>query len=324
MKRREFITLVGGAAVTGAIASIAISRARAQTSTDSPRLAIFSPAEPAARMHGSENRYYGALSDELRRLGYVEGQNLKVERYGKEENTSGPEALAAKIVRDKPDVIYVIGPGGKFFQRETAKIPIVVLTFDLVAQGLVQSLARPGGNITGVSVDAGPSIHGKRIDLLRQMFPAISKLAFLSFAQSLMLPTVRAAAEAAGIPLVMSLVEYPTSEANYRAAIATALRDGANAIMVADNPDTFTNRVAIANAIAEAKLPAIYPFAEFVQAGGLVAYSFDLVELNTAQPTRLPLSSGARILRVSRFIKPPNSNCPSTSRRRKRSALSYR
>ncbi len=109
--------------------------------------------------------------EELRRLGHIEGQNLTVEGYGREQNVAGPEALAADIVRSNPDVVFVVGPGAPIFKQATRTIPIVTVTGDPVAQGLARSLAHPGGNITGASVDAGPAIHGKRIALLREMFP---------------------------------------------------------------------------------------------------------------------------------------------------------
>src|SRR5260221_3437178 len=216
MRRRDFIV--------GAISATAVSRAAAQPAGNSRRLAIVSVSEPSALMHErSENRYYRVLFAELRRLGHVEGQNLNVERYGREQNTSGLDALTAEVVRSNPDVVYVLGPGGALsFKRETAKIPIVALTADPIAQGLIQNLARPGGNITGVSVDAGPSIHGKRIDLLREMFPGMSKLACLTLRiawEGIQGPAMRAASAAAGIALDVSLLELPTSEEAYGEAI---------------------------------------------------------------------------------------------------------
>ena len=280
MRRREF--LAGGLSVVAGV-----SRAAAQPAT-LRRLAIFSLGEPAALMHEkSENRYYRALFAELRRLGYVEGQNLTIERYGKEKNVSGPAALVAEVVRQNPDVVYVLGPGGLIFKRETTTLPIVAMTGDPVATGLVQSLARPGGNITGVSVDAGPSIHGKRIALLREIYPAMSKLAFVALKavskadwEAAQLGAVRAAAEAARIDLAVIPVELPTSEAAYRDGVAQAVREGANAVMVGDSPDAMVNRRLIAGLIGAAGLPAMYPFPDFVEAGGLIAYSYDLVELN--------------------------------------------
>jgi putative ABC transport system substrate-binding protein len=276
MRRRDFII--------GAISATAVSRAAAQPIANSRRLAIFSLSEPSALMQErSENRYYRVLFSELRRLGHVEGQNLTVERYGREQNTSGPDALAAEVVRSNPDVVYVVGPGATIFKNATTRIPVVALTADPVAQGVAVSLARPGGNITGASVDTGPSIHGKRIALLREMFPAMSRLACLTLRfqwERVQGPAMRAACDAAGLPFVSALLELPTSEVAYRAAVAQASRDGANAIMVGDSPDALANRSLITKLIGEAHIPAIHPFADFVDAGGLMAYSFDMVDLN--------------------------------------------
>ena len=108
----------------------------------------------------SENRYQGALFAELRRLGHVEGQNLTVERYGREKNAAGSVPIVDAVIKTRPDVIYVIGPGAYLFKQATSTIPIVALTGDPLLQGLIATLAHPGGNVTGVSVDAGPTIYG--------------------------------------------------------------------------------------------------------------------------------------------------------------------
>jgi putative ABC transport system substrate-binding protein len=167
--------------------------------------------------------------------------------------------------------------------RETGKIPIVALTADPVAQGLITNMARPGGNLTGVTIDTGPAIHGKRLELLREMFPAMSKLACLLprvlQGDGIVGPALQAASEAAGVPLVRVFVEFPASAAGYRDAIAEASRQGANAIMVVESPDTVPNRAVIVDLIAAARLPAIYGLFELVDAGGLMAYSFDLMDL---------------------------------------------
>ena len=277
MRRRDFISLLGGAAVAWPLA------AAAQQSTNKKRLAIFSPSEPSADFHEhSESKYWRALFAELRRLGQIEGQNLKVERYGREQNTSGPEALATEIVRSNPDVIFVVGPGAPIFKKLTSRIPIVVITGDPVKQGLAESLAHPGGNFTGVSIDAGLSIHGKRIALLREMVPTMSKLGCLALRLSWNGPSAgafRAAAETAGLPLAVSLLEFGSSEADVRAAVESISRDGANAVMVLDSPETFQKGTLIARLLGDAKLPAISTHTEDVEAGGLMAYSFDLIEL---------------------------------------------
>jgi len=257
MRRRDFISLLGGAAVAWPLAGAA------QQSTNSKRLAIFSPSEPSADLHEhSESKGWRALFAELRRLGQIEGQNLKVERYGREQNTSGPEALATEVVRSNPDVIFVLGPGAVFFKKLTSRIPIVVITGDPVKQGLAESLAHPGGNFTGASIDAGLSIHGKRIALLREMVPTMSKLGCLALRASwngpVSGPAIRAAAETAGLPLAVSLVEFGASEADYRAAIESISRDGANAVMVVDSPELFQNGALVAKLVSDAKLPAIF------------------------------------------------------------------
>jgi len=276
VRRRAFLGAVCGAAAWPLAAA-------AQQSSNKKRFAIFSPSERSADWHDhSGTKYAAALFGELRRLGYVEGQNLAVESYGREQNMSGLEALAADVVRSNPDVVLVNGPGALVFKKLTSRLPIVTITADPVRQGLAESLAHPGGMITGASIDAGPSIHGKRIALLREMFPALSRLGYLAlriqdvFVRGAPVP---AAAEAAGLPIAVSLLEIGSKEKDWRAAIESLSRDGANAVIVIDSPETFQNSAVIARLLAEANLPAMYSFTESVEAGGLMAYSFDLTEL---------------------------------------------
>ena len=276
MRRRAFLSVVCGAVAWPLAAA-------AQQSTNSKRLAIFSPSDPSADLHEHGSKFYRALFAELRRLGQIEGQNLMVESYGREQNTSGAEALTTEIVRSNPDVIFVVGPNAPFFKKLTSRIPIVVITGDPVKQEIAESLAHPGGNFTGVSIDTGPSIYGKRIALLREIVPTMSKLGCLSLRLSwtgpINGPGIRAAAETAGLTLAVSLVEIGASEADYRAAVESISRDGANAVMVESSPETFQKSTLIAKLLGDAKLPAIFHNVEAVEAGGLMAYSFDLIEL---------------------------------------------
>ena len=121
--------------------------------------------------------------------------------------------------------------------------------------------------------------------LLREMFPAMSKLGCLALRfqwdgpRAIVGPAIRSAAEKMGLPLVLSLIEFGASEADYRAAIERVAHDGANAIMVVDSPDVFRNSTLIARLVGESRLPSMFTFFEPVEAGGLMAYSFDLVEL---------------------------------------------
>ncbi|MGB0055389.1 MAG: ABC transporter substrate binding protein [Methyloceanibacter sp.] len=211
-------------------------------------------------------------------MGQIEGQNLKLASYGREQNTSGAEAVATEIARSNPDVIFFVGPNALDFKKLT-RIPIVVISGDPVKAGIAESLAHPGSNFTGVSTDTSPSIDGKRIALLREIVPTMSKLGCLGLRSQwhgpVAGPATRAAAETAGLTLAVSLVEIGASEADYRAAVESISRDGANAVIVVQSPETLNNAALIAKLLGDAKLPAIFAHPEDVEAGGLMAYSFD-------------------------------------------------
>ena len=256
--------------------------ARAQSHGPMPRIAMYSASEPLDSMNeNSYNRYIRTLFAEMRRLGLVEGKSIKIERYSRETPDIRSKETIARIVDSKPDIIFCVGAGA-VFQQATHTIPIVAFTIDAVREGLVKSLAHPGGNLTGVTFEPEVPIHGKRIALLREMFPALKKLAFLATRGSLTYywPAVREAADAQGVALVACPVDLPSSESVYRDAIVRAKDEGADAIMVALDADPFVKHLLLANLIGAAGLPAIYPFREFVVAGGLMSYATDLIELN--------------------------------------------
>ncbi|WP_157083311.1 ABC transporter substrate-binding protein [Bradyrhizobium manausense] len=274
MRRREIIFMVGAALLP--------LTSRAQSRGTMRRIVMYSATEPLDSMHeNSYNRYIRALFAEMRRLGLVEGKTIKIERYGRETGEVTSKATIAAIVDSKPDIIFCVGAGA-VFTRATNTIPIVALAIDPVREGLVKSLAHPGGNITGVSFSPEVPIHAKRIALLREMFPALHKLAFLGTRPVLddQFSAVREAADAQRIQSTSCLIDEPTSEAIYQSAIAKAKDEGANGVMVALDGPPFVDHVVVAKQIAAAGLPAIYPFAEFVAAGGLMSYATDLVELN--------------------------------------------
>ena len=142
MRRRTVLSVVCGAVAWPLAAA-------AQQSTNSKRLAIFSPSEPSADLHEHGSKFSRALFAELRRLGQIEGQNLKVESYGREQNTSGAEALATEIVRSNPDVIFVVGPNALIFKKLTSRIPIVVITGDPVKARDRRKSGAPGRQLHG-------------------------------------------------------------------------------------------------------------------------------------------------------------------------------
>src|SRR5712691_9037300 len=175
MKRREVITLLGGAAAAWPLT------ARAQQPATQRRIAIFHPAIPTTLLtETGGGSAWRAFFAELRRLGYLEGENLIIERYSAEGHHERYADLAREIVTRNPDVIVTgTNPVVIAFKTATSTIPVVAFMLDPLHAGLVTSLARPGGNLTGVTLDAGIEIWGKRLQMLKEAFPSIAKAAFL-------------------------------------------------------------------------------------------------------------------------------------------------
>jgi putative ABC transport system substrate-binding protein len=206
-------------------------------------------------------RLFGAFFGELRQLGYVEGKNLVVERYF----AGGPVEIfrdvASGVVRRNPDLIYAIGPDLLLaLKTATTTIPIVGITSDPVAPGIVPSLSRPGGNITGSSVDVGPDIWGKRLELLNEAVPKLSRLGFIittTYLGKRGLALLTEASRERGISLVGSPLQSPLSEAAYRQLFATMAQEGADAVFVGDEPEHFPHVRLIAELAETSRLPTL-------------------------------------------------------------------
>jgi putative tryptophan/tyrosine transport system substrate-binding protein len=154
------------------------------------------------------------------------------------------------------------------------------MTSDPVQLGLVTSISRPGGNLTGVSVDAGLEIWGKRLELFREIVPTISKLAILGLRQNPEGASMQAAAQKAGIAVVGPSYLEDASEAEYRRVFAFMSQEGADALFVDGSPELITKAQLIGDLAKKYRLPAIYPFRSYVEDGdGLMAYGVDFVEL---------------------------------------------
>ena len=162
----------------------------------------------------------------------------------------------------------------------TTTIPIVTILFDPIALGLVASIARPGGNITGVTVAGGFEITGKRMGLLVEAMPKMSTVGFLAtrpWWEDRRGAAAREAAKQAGIslsPVMLSAFD----EAEYQRVFRSMEQDREDAFMVSDEPENSTNRETILELAGKGRIPAIYPLREFVEVGGLMAYSIDLVD----------------------------------------------
>jgi putative ABC transport system substrate-binding protein len=277
MKRREFITLVGGAAAAWPLA------VRAQQPAKMKRIAMVHPSNKVDDLTINGHPVYKAFFEEMSRLGYVEGQNLAVERYSGEGRSDRYAELVRDVVSTHPDLILVIsGSLALRFKIATTTIPIVTTTADPIAMGLVTSIARPGGNITGVSLDGGLEIYGKRIGLLIEAIPKLSKVGYLVSRRNWENATGDAARKAAariGISLIAELLGSSLSEAEYQRVFASMGQDRVEALMVAEEADHLAYRIAVADLAAKSRIPVMYPYREFVDAGGLISYSIDLVEV---------------------------------------------
>ena len=277
MRRREFITLIGSAAAAWPIAALAQKPVKQQ------RIAVVHMSAPITDMSESGDPIYRPFFQELRRLGYVEGQNLVLERYSGEGRTAHYAELAAEVVRAKPDLIFTTGIMMLKFKVATDTIPIVGAISDPVAFGLIESLARPGGNITGVSVDAGLEVWGKRLEILKEIIAGLSRVAFLaSTRESWESPNgtaVREVAERLGISLIVSPLEGDLGDAKYRHVFELMAQERADALIVNPSPENFTYRRLIVEPSEKARLPTLYGARYYMELGGLIAYAYDSVDV---------------------------------------------
>ena len=281
MRRRDFlVSLMLAGAMQGAWA---------QSPERVRRIAIVSAGQPITLLTetGADSRagapLLRALYKELRRLGYVVGRNLVVEPYSAEGRRERHADLAREVVRSNPDLIFVWTTYlTAQFKMATTTIPIVAYMGDPVANGIVTSLARPGGNITGCAADVGAEIVGKRLEILREAIPTMSKLAYLA-------PRVRwddrngremqEAARRLGISLLGPPLDSPVDAGEYRRAFAAFTQQGVEAIEVDEAGENWPYRQLIIDLAAKERLPAIYPYRDYVDLGGFMAYSTDVAAM---------------------------------------------
>jgi putative tryptophan/tyrosine transport system substrate-binding protein len=276
MKRRDFITLLGGAGAWPLAA-------RAQQSVTQRRIAIFHPAIPTTLLtETGGGSAWRAFFAELRRLGYVEGQNLVIERYSAEGHHERYAGLTREIVARNPDVIVTgTNPVVIAFKAATSTIPVVAFMLDPLHAGLVTSLGRPGGNVTGITLDAGIEIWGKRLQLLKEAIPSTTKAAFLGMREGWEGSSGQALRDAGGrlgISLVFMLPQQGTPSEIER-VFAAMEQQRPDAVLISGEGDLYAHRQLIAELAEKNRLPAICPYRDYVEAGGLMAYAVDLAEL---------------------------------------------
>jgi ABC-type uncharacterized transport system substrate-binding protein len=264
MRRREFITLLGGAAAAWPLA------ARAQQSAKIPRVGII-----------DDTPVWNAFRRGLRDLGYLEGQNIAFDyRYA----GGVPERLAevaAELVQSPVDVIATYGtPPTRAAKQATTTIPIVMIGIgDPVGAGLVASLARPGGNITGNSI-LGPDVAGKRLQLITEVIPSASRIAFLWNPDNASHPAQLQELQAAASTLSMKLLPVAVhSSDEFQNAFAAVMRERADAFLMTADPFHMLNIGRIIDFLTNNRLPAMFLTREVVVAGGFMSYGASLPDL---------------------------------------------
>jgi len=260
--------------------------AHAQQSRKVHRIAVVSPSDPLAWFtETSDEPLAKAFFDELHRLGYLGGSNLLIDRYSGEGRAAHYPDLARDVVRRNPDLIIAITTDLTLdFKTATTTIPIVGIFGSPIEAGAVASLAHPGGNVTGASINVG-ELWPKRLQLFHEMVPQARRLGYLH-------PRVqREAWEAHGRPgeeIIRKMgvtqpvgppLDYPIDEAAYRRVFVGLTQDHADGFMVSDDGENFSNQKVIVELADENRLPAIYPARSFVEHGGLMSYGMDVPAL---------------------------------------------
>jgi putative ABC transport system substrate-binding protein len=217
----------------------------------------------------------------LRELGYVEGQNLILDRRSAEGRMERVAAILADLLQLKADVIVTVGDAmAKEAKAATQTVPIVMaVSYDPVEGGIVPSLARPNGNVTGFTLRVGPEIVAKRLQLLKEAVPDASRIAYLATAKEWSSQdgdAVRTAAKA----LNVTVIEAQHTPANYAAAFAFITRERPHAILIAGSPSNFGHRQLINDFAAAQRIPLIGASSDWVkEGGGLMGYGATVAEI---------------------------------------------
>jgi len=280
--------------------------AAAQPAEKVHRVGIVVNTSPVSELAGPEpvHPLVRAFVHGLRALGYVEGRNLILERRSAEGRYERFGDIVADLVRLQVDVIVTVGTAlTRAAKAATASVPIVTVgVSDPVGARIVQSLARPGGNVTGLTIWVGPEIEAKRFHLLIEMLPGVSRIAYLGSKEnkdweSPAGQSVRAAAQDLGVTLV--LAEHPPRE--YAAAFTVFGRAQAEALFVSSSPTGYADRALIVDWATRARLPSSFAYGGPVELGGLMSYGVDMADvfrraaghvdkiLKGAKPADLPM-----------------------------------
>src|SRR5215831_12404677 len=248
----------------------------AQESIPRTRVAFVGAESPSTNQH-----FLDAFRQGLRERGYVDGQNIAIEaRWAEGRSERFPE-LIDELIRLKAGIILALSlPAALAAKNATTTIPIVFIAGDPLGSGLVASLARPGGNLTGLSISLGEEFSGKWLELLKEAVPKISRVAVLwnpaNPANVAYFTVLQGAAQKLGVTLRSAEVRDPSG---FDGAFASMSAERAQALIVVVDPLTTRYRGRIAELAAKNRLPSMYGFREFADAGGLMAYGANVADL---------------------------------------------
>jgi putative ABC transport system substrate-binding protein len=276
VKRRDLIT--------GSLVSLVSTASFAQKIGKIRRIAIAHASSPIAdiRIDG-DNPLVNVFFEELLKLGYVEGRNLEIVRFSANGRTDHFREIADEIVQSRPEIIVAnTSPLVRTLKETASTIPIVGITADPIAYGLTKSLSRPDGNVTGVSVDAGLELWGKRLSIVRELLPSAGRVGFLTIRASWDGPqgqNLSRAAREMGISVLGPPLDDPVQPPEYRRVLNAMRSDRADAVIIGDAAPNYTYRKDIVALANELRLPTMFPYRDFVEDGGLVAYAIDIRNL---------------------------------------------
>ncbi len=256
----------------------------AQPAQKLPRVALLANSPQIADMEGPEPRERNARAfvQGLRELGWIEGKNIVIERRSALGRPERIPALVQEVVDLRVDLMITYGTAMALTAKQAGTIPVVALGLgDPVASGLVGNLARPGGNVTGLTMEVGPLLNGKRLELLKALSPKMARVVFIRprprAGARLWAGETEEAARSLGITLSVAVADLPE---DLDAAFAQIARDRPDAIYCPDYPMAIGQRRRIIDFAARERLPAVYAQRLFAESGGLMSYGADLPALS--------------------------------------------
>ena len=315
IKRRKFLTLFGGAVLAWPLA------VRAQPMAKVWHVGML---ETTAATLNATN--LDAFKQALRQLGYIEGQNLIVEYRSGDGHIERFPQLAAELVRLNVDIIITRGtPAALAAKKATATIPIVMAAIgEPVETGMVASLARPGGNVTGLSAFV-TELTAKRIEIMREVIPQLSRMALIDNMANRSVPAQWDETKRAAFALGIQPQLYDVRKAeDIERAFSSAIAQRVNALSVGNDSVVIANRIQVVQLAAKHRLPAIYATRDFVDAGGLLSYAAHYPDLYRRAAAYVDKISRAPSRPIYRSSSRLSSRSLSISRRPARSASQFR